>query len=377
MAATAANTSRAASTTCSWAIGYRSSRQISKALFGDRFITCASSRSRSCPFARSITTTGSTTVTSSRPVPLSTVAAFLEPNAAAPSLNRCRYLQSDAGLKDDLWNDIPTASDRDSSSMGTSLLDVLNDPANSKDRGLAASIETDASSSFSSVLLSSNDTSQDGDGSSLLDLLKDTDIMSSVEDIDSTFDDRPSKSAVQKRRRRQRVGARKKLFPEEHLVASTITSANQPISTIEPPRLQSRRNAALLFASFAPHVDKPAMLQLRKRLDKFSRNTSKNMEHFNDFLEKTGRGRVKGELKQLFKCAGPYESGEGRIGMVDSIFNDMVKKTNRKSQGQNILSLESHGWMKPLFSRFFSYRRCAHEHETEKVEEKRDRKSVD
>lgn len=125
----------------------------------------------------------------------------------------------------------------------------------------------------------------------------------------------------------------------------------------DPPRYQSRKNSELLFASFAPHVDKVAMSKLRNRLNKFVKSVKRSKKHYDETHQRTGTGRLKGELNKMIKNANLGSNGRGgRMEMLSVFVDDLLKTAGKYKATNSVLSPETHAWMKPPLLHFFANR---------------------
>lgn len=123
-----------------------------------------------------------------------------------------------------------------------------------------------------------------------------------------------------------------------------------------PLNYQSKANSERLFSSMALHLHRNSWKYLRNRLTRTNTMISNNLKHFDSTMQNHGRGRLKGIVKRLLLKGGVEEmtvSPAGREAMLNMVVDDMLSPPARKRSQAHQLTLETHGWMKPLLLEYF------------------------
>ena len=123
-----------------------------------------------------------------------------------------------------------------------------------------------------------------------------------------------------------------------------------------PLNYQGKANSERLFSAMALHLHKNSWKHLKNRLTRTNTMISNNLKHFDSTLQDHGRGRLKGIVKRLLVKGGVEEmtvSPAGREAMLQLVVDDMLSPPARKRGNTHQLTLESHGWMKPLLLEYF------------------------
>ena len=106
----------------------------------------------------------------------------------------------------------------------------------------------------------------------------------------------------------------------------------------------------------ALHLHKNSWKHLKNRLTRTNTMISNNLKHFDSTMQNHGRGRLKGIVKRLLLKGGVEEmtvSPAGREAMLNMVVDDMLSPPARKRSQAHQLTLETHGWMKPLLLEYF------------------------
>jgi len=125
---------------------------------------------------------------------------------------------------------------------------------------------------------------------------------------------------------------------------------------LAPLNYQSKANSERLFSATAMHLHRNSWKHLKNRLIRTNTMINNNLKHFDSTLKNHGRGRLKGILKRLLVKGGVEEltvSPAGREAMLHMVVDDMLSPPARKRGHTNHLTLETHGWMKPLLLEYF------------------------
>ena len=123
-----------------------------------------------------------------------------------------------------------------------------------------------------------------------------------------------------------------------------------------PLNYQSKANSERLFSAMALHLHKNSWKYLKNRLTRTNTMIHNNLKHFDTTMQNHGRGRLKGIVKRLLLKGGVEEmtvSPAGREAMLHMVVDDMLSAPARKRPHVAQLTLESHGWMKPLLLEYF------------------------
>ena len=156
----------------------------------------------------------------------------------------------------------------------------------------------------------------------------------------------------------QEEQSQRKLIIGEGEDAHGALDADADSNPIKMPPLnyQSKANSERLFSAMALHLHKNSWKYLKNRLTRTNTMISNNLKHFDSTMQNHGRGRLKGIVKRLLIKGGVEEmtvSPAGREAMLHMVVDDMLSPPARKRGNTHQLTLESHGWMKPLLLEYF------------------------
>ena len=191
---------------------------------------------------------------------------------------------------------------------------------------------------------------------------------------------------LKRKKKRQRKSVRRKKLQ----APADATQKLDKLSALPQPK--DRKDAELLFAAIAPHLEKRTIMQLKTRLVKFTKDVKKSMQEYENVRDGTNRsgcddatgtvpvgaspcstvpaladadtaarsGGEKGGLRilkgRIRKLLGKDMAGEGRKEVLEAIVDDILNLTDtKKGKNANMLYLgDSHRWMKPLLLQYFA-----------------------
>ena len=233
----------------------------------------------------------------------------------------------------------------------SSLLDLLDDRnSNSKaDEDHAGSLNIGSGGQASSV------------GGSLLSLLEEDESDSSFDGLsDDGHDHSDSFSANYSwgeiDLRQEEEQPRKQLLSIIGDADNAIEIDDGHRNKMPPLNYQSKANSERLFSSLAPHLHRNSWRHLKNRLTRTVTMINNNIKYFDETLQNQGRGKLKGIVKRLLEKGGVENmtvTPAGRQAMLHMVVDDLLSPPKRKRDHSHVLTLKTHGWMKPLFLDYF------------------------